>query len=160
VRDEDDRAPLGEEAVELLGAGDPPGVGELPVDLAELVEPGEDRKLATWDELVAYYEKLARTSPRVRLDTLGTTTKGRPFIMLTITSPENHARLDELREINRKLADPRRISGPEELDRLLAQGRTVVLITHEPEVAEFAKRVIELRDGQIVRDVRQKQLVA
>ncbi|GAA0933232.1 ABC transporter ATP-binding protein [Pseudonocardia zijingensis] len=39
-------------------------------------------------------------------------------------------------------------------------GRTVVLITHEPEVAEFAKRVIELRDGQIVRDVRQKQLVA
>ncbi|GAA5136989.1 ABC transporter ATP-binding protein [Pseudonocardia adelaidensis] len=39
-------------------------------------------------------------------------------------------------------------------------GRTVVLITHEPEVAEFAKRVIELRDGHIVRDVRQKQLVA
>jgi putative ABC transport system ATP-binding protein len=35
-----------------------------------------------------------------------------------------------------------------------------VLITHEPEVAEFAKRVIELRDGNIVRDVRQKQLVA
>jgi putative ABC transport system ATP-binding protein len=38
-------------------------------------------------------------------------------------------------------------------------GRTVVLITHEPEVAEFAKRVIELRDGKIVRDVRQKQVV-
>ena len=38
-------------------------------------------------------------------------------------------------------------------------GRTVVLITHEPEVAEFAKRVIELRDGAIVRDVRQQQVV-
>jgi putative ABC transport system ATP-binding protein len=38
-------------------------------------------------------------------------------------------------------------------------GRTVVLITHENEVAEFAKRVIELRDGHIVKDVRQKQLV-
>jgi putative ABC transport system ATP-binding protein len=51
-----------------------------------------------------------------------------------------------------------------EVMRLLVElneaGRTVVLITHEPEVAEFAKRVIELRDGQIVRDVRQKQLVA
>jgi len=51
-----------------------------------------------------------------------------------------------------------------EIMRLLTElndaGRTVVLITHEPEVAEFAKRVIELRDGQIVRDVRQKQLVA
>ncbi len=51
-----------------------------------------------------------------------------------------------------------------EIMRLLTElneaGRTVVLITHEPEVAEFAKRVIELRDGKIVRDVRQKQLVA
>jgi putative ABC transport system ATP-binding protein len=51
-----------------------------------------------------------------------------------------------------------------EIMRLLVElndaGRTVVLITHEPEVAEFAKRVIELRDGNIVRDVRQKQLVA
>jgi putative ABC transport system ATP-binding protein len=46
------------------------------------------------------------------------------------------------------------------LEELNDSGRTVVLITHEPEVAEFAKRVIELRDGQIVRDVRQKQLVA
>jgi putative ABC transport system ATP-binding protein len=51
-----------------------------------------------------------------------------------------------------------------EIMRLLVElndaGRTVVLITHEPEVAEFAKRVIELRDGAIVRDVRQKELVA
>jgi putative ABC transport system ATP-binding protein len=51
-----------------------------------------------------------------------------------------------------------------EIMRLLTElndaGRTIVLITHEPEVAEFAKRVIELRDGAIVRDVRQKQLVA
>jgi putative ABC transport system ATP-binding protein len=51
-----------------------------------------------------------------------------------------------------------------EIMRLLVElndvGRTVVLITHEPEVAEFAKRIVELRDGGIVRDVRQKQLVA
>jgi putative ABC transport system ATP-binding protein len=38
-------------------------------------------------------------------------------------------------------------------------GRTVVLITHELEVAEFAKRVIELRDGSIMRDVRQQQVI-
>jgi len=36
-------------------------------------------------------------------------------------------------------------------------GRTVVLITHEPEVAEFAKRVVTLRDGHIISDVRQQQ---
>jgi putative ABC transport system ATP-binding protein len=51
-----------------------------------------------------------------------------------------------------------------EIMRLLTElndaGRTIVLITHEPEVAEFAKRVVELRDGNIVRDVRQQELVA
>jgi putative ABC transport system ATP-binding protein len=31
-------------------------------------------------------------------------------------------------------------------------GRTVVLITHEEEIARFAKRVIRLRDGRIVTD--------
>jgi putative ABC transport system ATP-binding protein len=36
-------------------------------------------------------------------------------------------------------------------------GRTVVLITHEPEVASFAKRVVTLRDGHIISDVRQEQ---
>ncbi|MBW0089922.1 ABC transporter ATP-binding protein [Pseudonocardia sp. KRD-184] len=37
-------------------------------------------------------------------------------------------------------------------------GRTVVLITHEDEVAAFARRVVRLRDGRIVSDVRQQPL--
>ncbi len=32
------------------------------------------------------------------------------------------------------------------------QGITIVLVTHEPEVAEYAKRVVEMRDGRLVRD--------
>lgn len=38
---------------------------------------------------------------------------------------------------------------------LHAVGRTVVLITHEAEVAERARRIIRIRDGQIVDDARQ-----
>jgi len=39
------------------------------------------------------------------------------------------------------------------LSRLNAeQGRTIVLITHEQDIARFARRVVELRDGRIVRD--------
>jgi putative ABC transport system ATP-binding protein len=38
--------------------------------------------------------------------------------------------------------------------RLNAEGRTVVLITHEPDVAEQAKRVVSLSDGKIVEDRR------
>ncbi len=37
---------------------------------------------------------------------------------------------------------------------LNAQGRTVVLITHEPDVAEQAKRLVRLSDGEVVEDRR------
>ena len=42
-------------------------------------------------------------------------------------------------------------------DRLNEMGRTVVLITHEPEVAGHAKRLISLRDGRIVSDERRDE---
>jgi len=32
------------------------------------------------------------------------------------------------------------------------EGITVVVVTHEPEVAEYARRVIVFRDGHIVED--------
>jgi putative ABC transport system ATP-binding protein len=38
------------------------------------------------------------------------------------------------------------------LCRLNQEGITVVLVTHEPDVAEQAKRIIRLLDGQIVED--------
>ncbi len=35
---------------------------------------------------------------------------------------------------------------------LNAQGRTIILVTHEPDIAEYAKRVVYVRDGVIERD--------
>jgi putative ABC transport system ATP-binding protein len=40
----------------------------------------------------------------------------------------------------------------EMLVRLNESGRTIVLITHEEEVAEYARRIVRLRDGRIVSD--------
>lgn len=123
-------------------------------------EIGEDRKLGNWDQLTAYYEKVAGASDRVQVDTLGSTTRGLPFIMLTITSPENRARLEELREIQLKLADPRRISSPGEVERLLDDGKTVVLITHGihatevggPQMAaRLAYRMATSKDPEILK---------
>jgi putative ABC transport system ATP-binding protein len=37
---------------------------------------------------------------------------------------------------------------------LNSQGTTIVLVTHEPEIAEHASRVLYLRDGRIERDTR------
>jgi putative ABC transport system ATP-binding protein len=37
-------------------------------------------------------------------------------------------------------------------DQLHAEGRTIVLITHEPDVAERARRVVRVADGRVVED--------
>ncbi len=122
-------------------------------------EIGAHRSLADWNDLTSYYERLAAVSPRVAVDTLGTTTRERPFVMLTITSPENHARLDELHAIQMKLADPRTIDGDAELRRLLDEGKTVVLITqgiHATEVgasqmsANLAHRLASSENPEIL----------
>ena len=39
--------------------------------------------------------------------------------------------------------------------RLHGTGNTIVLVTHEPDIAAFARRTIHLRDGQIEKDVQQ-----
>jgi len=36
--------------------------------------------------------------------------------------------------------------------KLNSQGRTIILVTHEPEIAEYAGRIVHVRDGQIERD--------
>ena len=45
-------------------------------------------------------------------------------------------------------------------DRLHARGRTIVVITHENEVAAHAHRVVRLRDGQIISDKRRSEVAA
>jgi len=45
----------------------------------------------------------------------------------------------------------------QELNR---QGMTVVLVTHEPDVARFARRIIAFRDGKVVQDEHNEALAA
>jgi putative ABC transport system ATP-binding protein len=42
-------------------------------------------------------------------------------------------------------------------DSLHAQGNTIVLVTHEPDIAEFAHRIVHIRDGQIFSDEPSKR---
>lgn len=39
------------------------------------------------------------------------------------------------------------------------QGRTIILVTHEPEIATFARRILHVRDGKIVRDEQKEGAV-
>jgi hypothetical protein len=100
-------------------------------------EPGTDRKLADWTQLVAYFQKLGTESDRVHFEELGKTTEGRPYIAVTISSSDTIAHLDHYKEIQSKLADPR-ITTPEEAQRLIAEDKTVVVVTcniHSTEIA-------------------------
>jgi zinc carboxypeptidase len=100
--------------------------------------PGDDRKLASWAQIVDYFKKLERASNRIKFQELGKTTLGRPFVLATISSPANLARLEQFKEIQHKLADPRTFNSDDvAAEKLIAEGRTIVLITcgiHSTEV--------------------------
>ena len=44
--------------------------------------------------------------------------------------------------------------------RLHREGRTIIFVTHNPELAAFSSRTINLRDGRIVSDVRNEKLAS
>jgi hypothetical protein len=120
-------------------------------------KPGTDRKLADWKELVAYYQKLAGKTDRIQYRELGKTTEGRPFVALTISSPENLKNIDEYKEITHKLSDAR-ITSPAQAEALIKRGKTILIVTcniHSTEIAssqsaaEFAYRMATGNTPQI-----------
>ncbi|MFO7306939.1 MAG: M14 family zinc carboxypeptidase [Gammaproteobacteria bacterium] len=58
------------------------------------------------DRLVEYFRELDRRSPRVQVVEVGHTYEHRPLVIALITSEENHARLEDLREAHARLVDP------------------------------------------------------
>jgi hypothetical protein len=99
--------------------------------------PGDDFYLASYDESRDYFRKLAAASNRIKLVTVGKTTRGLDWEIAIISSPENLAQLDHFKDISRKLADGRGLSN--EAARALArEGKAIVHIDgglHSTEVA-------------------------
>ncbi len=114
--------------------------------------PGDDRRLASWAQVVEYFQKLAAASDRVKFEEIGKTTMGAPFVYATISAPENLKRLDEFKEIQRQLADPRTLGSPTNpalADRkaaaLIARGKTIIAITcgiHSTEVGSYLSSML------------------
>ena len=100
-------------------------------------EVGGDFELADWNEVSGYFRHLGERSPRVQVETVGTTTEGRDFLLATISSTENLARLDEIRAAARRLADPRGMDDAERAT-VLATAKPIVFLSiamHSTETA-------------------------
>ncbi|MDH2927015.1 MacB family efflux pump subunit [Lonepinella koalarum] len=46
------------------------------------------------------------------------------------------------------------------LTQLHSEGHTIILVTHDKQVANFANRIIEIKDGRIIEDTRKSDLIA
>jgi hypothetical protein len=100
-------------------------------------EIGTDRKLADMDQIIDYFMILGNQSPRIRVQEVGKTTLGNPFIVAVITSEKNHTNLEKYQTIQQKLADPRTLK-PGEAEDLISQGRSVVMVNCSIHATEIA----------------------
>lgn len=114
--------------------------------------PGDDRKLASWAQVVEYFRRLSAASDRVKFEEIGKSTMGAPFVYATISAPENLKRLAEFKDIQRQLADPRLLGSPANpalADRkarsLISRGKTIIVITcgiHSTEVGSYLSSML------------------
>jgi hypothetical protein len=107
---------------------------------------GTDKKLARWDKIVDYLQKVAAESDRVRYRNLGPTTLGNPFVLLEISSAANLRNLDRLKALERKLYFQGGAPTAAERDEIFRDGKAVVIITNNIHSTEIgaSQMVIEL----------------
>ncbi len=106
--------------------------------------PGEDRRLADWNQVLGYLKALDEASDRVSVEEVGKTTQGRPFVTVTVTSAANHARLEEIRSANARLADPRGLAEAE-AERIVRDGKAIVAMAFSIHSTEVGGTLASLR---------------
>jgi len=87
---------------------------------------GDDYYLANYTQYVEYLHKLDRESDRMTVVEIGKTEEGRPELTAIVTSPENHKKLAQYKEMNRKLALAD--VSDDQARQLARDGKTVVWI--------------------------------
>ncbi|HKF55748.1 MAG TPA: M14 metallopeptidase family protein, partial [Blastocatellia bacterium] len=100
-------------------------------------KPGDDFYLASYDEVRDYFRKLAAASDRIKLISIGRTTRGVDWEIALISSPQNLARLDRYKDISGQLALGRGLTD-QEAHALAREGKAIVHLDgglHSTEVA-------------------------
>ncbi len=87
-------------------------------------EPGADYKMASYTQMLAYYDKLDASTDRVKMIEIGKSVRGRSMKLIFISSEENMKSLDKWKDISAKLA--RATITPEEAQQLAKEGKAIV----------------------------------
>jgi hypothetical protein len=100
-------------------------------------KPGADFHLATYDDALAYFRKVAAASNRIKLVNVGKSTQGRDWWIAFISDPENLKQLDHYKDVSRRLAVARGVSD-EQAHELARETKPIIHIDgglHASEVA-------------------------
>ncbi len=123
-------------------------------------EVGADERLCNFTDLMRYFRAVAAATDRVRLVEIGKTSYGQTMTMAVVTSPANHAKIEQLRAIAQRLCGARDVDATV-VEQLAAQGKAIVWIDaglHATEVIA-GQNIIELvwqmasRDDAEVRHI-------
>ena len=98
---------------------------------------GKDSNLVDYEQSIDYFTKLAKTSNRIHLINVGTTSFGRPWTAAIITSPENYAKLDHYRQLNMRIAHPEGLTDSA-AHRIAREGKVFVDISGGLHASEIA----------------------
>jgi hypothetical protein len=125
----------------------------LPLCLAQTVptpesvlghKPGDDFYLANYQESRDYFRRLAASSNRIKLITVGKTTRGLDWEIAIISSPKNLAALDRNKQISQRLARGRGLDDAA-AHALAREGKAIVHIDgglHSTEVAGAQQSIL------------------
>jgi hypothetical protein len=129
-------------------------------------KPGADFKLASYDDSLGYFRKLAAASKRIRLVQVGKTTQGRDWWMAFISSEQNLAQLDHYKEMSRRLAQARGITD-EQARALARELKPIIHIDgglHASEVANHQHTIqlgydLVANEGAEYKNIRESLIV-
>ena len=107
-------------------------------------KPGDDFYLANYDESREYFHRLAASSNRIKLISVGKTTRGLDWEIALISSPQNLAKLDQYKSISQRLALARGLNDSA-AQALAREGKAIVHIDggmHSSEVAGAQQSIL------------------
>ncbi len=108
-------------------------------------KPGDDFYLASYDESLGYFQKLAQSTDKLKLVRVGKTTRGLDWYIAVISSAQNLADLDKYKDTARRLALVKGLTEAQ-AHELAHNGKVIVHIDgglHATEVAP-AQHAIQL----------------